>query len=79
MVIQGPNLIFQVASAKQSIREDKWRAAAHGYSTFYAYHGSRLENFHSIMHYGIQKNMCKVTVFQSASHAMLTLIFCLAS
>ena len=60
MAIQGPNLIFQIANTRQSVKEDKWRSAAQGYSTFYAYHGSRLENFHSIIHYGIQKNMSKV-------------------
>ncbi|XP_043280335.1 protein mono-ADP-ribosyltransferase PARP16 [Venturia canescens] len=63
MAIQGPNLIFQIASAKHSIREEKWRAASQGFSTFYAYHGSRLENFYSIIHYGIQKSMCKTGLF----------------
>lgn len=58
--VSAPNLIFQVASAKQSAPEEKWKSSANGHSTFYAYHGSRLENFHSIMHYGLQQNMCKV-------------------
>lgn len=55
-----PNLIFQVANAKQSCSEDRWKSIAQGRSTFYAYHGSRLENFHSIIHYGLQQNVCKV-------------------
>ncbi|XP_024946806.1 mono [ADP-ribose] polymerase PARP16 isoform X2 [Cephus cinctus] len=58
-----PNLIFQIASAKQSTSEEKWKNAAQGHSTFYAYHGSRLENFHSIIHYGLQQNMCKTALF----------------
>jgi len=29
---------------------------------FYAYHGSRLENFHSILHYGLQGHLNKVRV-----------------
>lgn len=60
MPVTAPNLIFQVASAKQSTTEEKWKSSAKDYSTFYAYHGSRLENFHSIVHYGLQQNMCKV-------------------
>ncbi|XP_029677856.1 protein mono-ADP-ribosyltransferase PARP16 [Formica exsecta] len=61
--VSAPNLIFQVASAKQSAPEEKWKSSANGHSTFYAYHGSRLENFHSIMHYGLQQNMCKRSQF----------------
>lgn len=61
--VATPNLIFQVVSAKQSTVEENWKCAGHGYSTFYAYHGSRLENFHSIIHYGLQQNMCKRSLF----------------
>lgn len=60
MQVAAPNLIFQIASAKQSTAEEKWKSNGQGYSTLYAYHGSRLENFHSILHYGLQQNMCKV-------------------
>lgn len=60
MSVALPNLIFQIVSAKNSIAEEKWKSNANSYPTFYAYHGSRLENFHSIVHYGLQQNMCKV-------------------
>lgn len=63
MPVTPPNLIFQVASAKQSTVEEKWKSSATNYSTLYAYHGSRLENFHSIVHYGLQQNMCKRSQF----------------
>lgn len=63
MPAAAPNLIFQVVSAKQSAAEEKWKSNIRGYSTFYAYHGSRLENFHSIIHYGLQQNMCKKSIF----------------
>lgn len=63
MAVATPNLIFQVASAKQSVSEERWRELAKGHTTFYAYHGSRLENFHSIIHYGLQQHMCKVSYF----------------
>lgn len=58
--VAAPNLIFEIASVKQSATEEKWKSSANSHSTFYAYHGSRLENFHSIVHYGLQQNMCKV-------------------
>ena len=60
MSIVAPNLIFQVTNTKQSTSEDRWKTIAQGHTTFYAYHGSRLENFHSIIHYGLQQSMCKV-------------------
>nr|XP_012140881.1 PREDICTED: mono [ADP-ribose] polymerase PARP16 isoform X2 [Megachile rotundata] len=63
MSVAAPNLIFQVASAKQSTSEEKWKMLAQGHTTFHAYHGSRLENFHSIIHYGLQQNMCKKSLF----------------
>ncbi|CAK9811737.1 G2/mitotic-specific cyclin-B [Anthophora plagiata] len=63
MSVVAPNLIFQVASTKQSTSEDRWKTLAQGHTTFYAYHGSRLENFHSIIHYGLQQNMCKKSLF----------------
>ncbi|XP_031782737.1 protein mono-ADP-ribosyltransferase PARP16 [Nasonia vitripennis] len=63
MAVAVPNLIFQIASAKSSASEDRWRELAKGHSTFYAYHGSRLENFHSIIHYGLQQHMCKKSLF----------------
>lgn len=65
-----PNLIFQVVSPNQSTKEDRWKATTRGHSTFYAYHGSRLENFHSIVHYGIQQHMSKV-VFNGNSSLLI--------
>ncbi|KAK0080504.1 hypothetical protein PV325_013838 [Microctonus aethiopoides] len=58
-----PNLIFQVVSPNQSTKEERWKATTQSHSTFFAYHGSRLENFHSIVHYGIQQHMSKNGIF----------------
>ncbi|XP_032681818.1 G2/mitotic-specific cyclin-B-like [Odontomachus brunneus] len=63
MPAAAPNLIFQVENIKQSTAEEKWKSSRNGHSTFYAYHGTRLENFHSIVHYGLQQNMCKRSEF----------------
>jgi len=32
------------------------------YGSFYGYHGSLFENFHSILHYGLQTNLNKVYI-----------------
>ncbi|XP_076294533.1 protein mono-ADP-ribosyltransferase PARP16 [Lasioglossum baleicum] len=61
--LAAPNLIFQVAKSRQSASEEKWKSIAQDCRTFYAYHGSRLENFHSIIHYGLQQSMCKRSLF----------------
>lgn len=63
MPVAPPNLIFQIASAKHSVAEEKWKSNVNSYPTFFAYHGSRLENFHSIVHYGLQQSMCKRSQF----------------
>lgn len=63
MPVAMPNLIFQVTSTKQSVGEERWKTLAQGHPTFYAYHGSRLENFHSIIHYGLHQSMCKKLMF----------------
>lgn len=77
MLVATPNLIFQVVSAKQSTAEEKWKCAGQAYSTFYAYHGSRLENFHSIIHYGLQQNMCKRSLFGKGIYLSSELGVCL--
>lgn len=63
LAVKKPNLIFQLVSPNESSREERWQNAVRGRSTFHAYHGSRLDNFHSIIHYGIQQHMSQVLVF----------------
>lgn len=55
-----PNIIFKVENKNNSSKEERWRSNVQGHSTFFAYHGSKLENFHSIIHYGIQQTMSNV-------------------
>ncbi|CAG5101168.1 Similar to Parp16: Protein mono-ADP-ribosyltransferase PARP16 (Rattus norvegicus) [Cotesia congregata] len=47
----------------ESSREERWQNVMRGNSTFHAYHGSRLDNFHSIIHYGIQQHMSQNGLF----------------
>ncbi|XP_057324159.1 protein mono-ADP-ribosyltransferase PARP16 [Microplitis mediator] len=63
LAVKKPNLIFQLVSPNESSREERWKNALRGRSTFHAYHGSRLDNFHSIIHYGIQQHMSQNGLF----------------
>ncbi|XP_063981787.1 protein mono-ADP-ribosyltransferase PARP16 [Diachasmimorpha longicaudata] len=77
VMVARPNLIFQVATPNQSPKEDRWKASIKGHSTFYAYHGSRLENFHSIIHYGIQQHMSQPGLFGDGIYLSSELGVCL--
>ncbi|XP_069672200.1 protein mono-ADP-ribosyltransferase PARP16-like [Periplaneta americana] len=59
----APNLIFQLVSDPQGTNEVRWQQVSKGYKTLYAFHGSRLDNFHSILHYGLQKHLNKNSLF----------------
>ncbi|KFB51656.1 AGAP007419-PA-like protein [Anopheles sinensis] len=58
-----PSHIFEVIHRADQGSERKFRENAVDFRTRYAYHGSRLFNFHSIMHYGLQQHLNKVSLF----------------
>lgn len=60
---QRPNYIFEIAYGSISPAEVKWQAVKEGFSTMFAYHGSRLDNFHSIIYHGLQQHMNKNSLF----------------
>jgi poly[ADP-ribose] polymerase 16 len=53
-----PYKIFKVVHSVE--QERKWSELAKDFETFLAYHGSRFENFHSIIHNGLLSHMNKV-------------------
>ncbi|KAL0901556.1 hypothetical protein ABMA27_006781 [Loxostege sticticalis] len=57
-----PQYVFQVISSPKSTAEAKWKDLARNHHTFYAYHGSRLENFYTIMNFGLQQHLNKNTL-----------------
>uniref|UniRef100_A0A7R8VEM6 Poly [ADP-ribose] polymerase n=1 Tax=Timema douglasi TaxID=61478 RepID=A0A7R8VEM6_TIMDO len=59
-VAQPPNFIFQLITGAQNSQATKWLSLAHSKKTMFGFHGSRLENFHSILHHGLQQHMNKV-------------------
>lgn len=59
-----PQYVFQVCNSTKSTAEAKWKDLARNHHTFYAYHGNRLENFYTIMNFGLQQHLNKVGWFE---------------
>ncbi|XP_072943817.1 acetylcholinesterase-like [Epargyreus clarus] len=57
-----PQYIFQVASTCKSSAEMKWKELSKSQNVFYAYHGNRLENFYTILNFGLQQHLNKTTL-----------------
>jgi len=53
-----PDYLFSVTYAEDI--DKKFDQLRGDRRVLYAYHGSRLENFHSILHYGLQGHLNKV-------------------
>lgn len=72
-----PNHIFEVrrhhvrSAADEAFESD-------GENLIYAFHGSRLENFHSILHNGLRNHMNKNSVFGEGTYLSSELSVCLA-
>uniref|UniRef100_A0A1B6CHE8 Poly [ADP-ribose] polymerase n=1 Tax=Clastoptera arizonana TaxID=38151 RepID=A0A1B6CHE8_9HEMI len=49
-----PDYIFKVEYCRESMMERTWTSIKENNETLFAYHGSRLENFHSILNFGLQ-------------------------
>lgn len=58
IAVAAPDFLFEIAYCKQM--EAKFEEARAGRDLIYAFHGSRLENFHSILHNGLQCHLNKV-------------------
>ena len=57
----APQWIFKIDyNSTRNEVWDKWKQSA---STFYAFHGSRFENFHSILNLGLHQHLNKVLHF----------------
>ena len=56
-----PNYVFEVNYSEAA--NTKFQDVRKGRELLYAYHGSRLENFHSILHHGLASHMNKVRTF----------------
>ncbi|XP_059165656.1 protein mono-ADP-ribosyltransferase PARP16-like [Physella acuta] len=61
-----PNYIFEVIPSEE--RDNKFKLLQGSSKTFYAYHGSRLDNFYSILHNGLNAHLNKVSVFGEGTY-----------
>ncbi|XP_061183406.1 protein mono-ADP-ribosyltransferase PARP16-like [Saccostrea echinata] len=61
-----PNFIFEVTYSQAA--DAKFQDVRKGRELLFAYHGSRLENFHSILHHGLASHMNKVGVFGEGTY-----------
>jgi len=54
-----PTYVLEVKTANTA----RWLAENDGSDTFHAFHGSRLDNWHSILHHGLQQHRAKNSLF----------------
>ena len=55
-----PDFIYEVTYHESSTPNARFDELSQTYETLYAYHGSRLDNFHSILHNGLHAHLNKV-------------------
>jgi len=67
--VAAPDYLFAVTYADNV--DKKFDELRGDRRLMYAYHGSRLDNFHSILHYGLQGHLNKVIVLYSVKTKIL--------
>lgn len=61
-----PDFLFELEYS--DLLNTRFEKTREGRDVFYAFHGSRLENFHSIIHNGLHCHLNKVTAEDSTQH-----------
>jgi len=69
-----PAFVFEV----KTTGSERWRAEMATSSSFWAFHGSRLDNFHSILSHGLQQHRTKNSLFGEGIYLASDLGVCLA-
>ncbi|XP_053616554.1 protein mono-ADP-ribosyltransferase PARP16 [Plodia interpunctella] len=65
-----PQHIFQVNYSFKSTTEAKWKELSKNHHIFFAFHGNRLENFYTILHFGLQQHLNKNTLLGNGVHLL---------
>ena len=60
-----PTQIFEIVPKPNSPGEEKFQQHLKSRKSLFAFHGSKLDSFHSILNYGLQQHLCKVKYYQS--------------
>lgn len=61
--ILKPNLIFAITYKNSSEKQKKFLELSKVHNTFWGFHGSRLENFYSILYHGLLKTLFKSGIY----------------
>jgi hypothetical protein len=71
LAVPSPKFAFEVKY--NSTRNERFNENTddHRYRTFYAYHGTRIDNLHSILHIGFLGHMNKLSLFGSGTYFSL--------
>lgn len=64
--VTDPDYVFEVIPSEAD--NARFEETRRGRKTMFAYHGSRLENFHSILHNGLVSHMNKISVFGEGTY-----------
>ncbi|XP_064607887.1 protein mono-ADP-ribosyltransferase PARP16-like [Liolophura sinensis] len=64
--VPTPNYIFEINYSETA--EKKFEDFRQGRQLLYAYHGSRVENFHSILHHGLASHMNKTSLYGEGTY-----------
>lgn len=64
--VPEPNYIFEVVHSEQA--DEKFVEIQQGRKLMYGYHGTRIDNFHSILHHGLQGHLSKNALFGEGTY-----------
>ena len=78
-----PSYIFAITYKNASEKQKKFQDFSKSQKTFWGFHGSRLENFYSILYHGLLKTLFKVRLFSMLDenffnftvHGFIVLVF----
>uniref|UniRef100_A0A182NHY5 Poly [ADP-ribose] polymerase n=1 Tax=Anopheles dirus TaxID=7168 RepID=A0A182NHY5_9DIPT len=71
-----PSHVFEVTHRADHSSERAFQEHANDFRSCHAFHGSRLFNFHSILHYGLQQHLNKVSLFGEGIYLSAELQVC---
>ncbi|XP_054283255.1 protein mono-ADP-ribosyltransferase PARP16-like [Macrosteles quadrilineatus] len=71
-----PSLVVRL-SYEGSASERRWQKEEERHGSLYAFHGSRVDNFHSILHHGLQQHLTKNALFGQGVYFSSELLVCL--
>ncbi|XP_068693823.1 protein mono-ADP-ribosyltransferase PARP16-like [Montipora capricornis] len=72
-----PDFIFEVEYSETNAHNVKFNELSQTRDIWYAYHGSRVDNFHSILHHGLHAHLNKTSFFGEGTYLSSDLTVCM--